>query len=226
MCAGVGLARAWRLRLRWRWCCGWSGRLWKACACGSSPSKDTGESLNGEPCPAPAAGGTPAALTSQGSMSHEGITDTAQNSTMTTDEPMGSNRPGQPGNPVSLPAQRLGRPERQGSTPKEVPGPSYESDDEGDGQARAKARLNDITHSVRGHANAAAAGTADDNGRRQAEKVVKHLAAERGLPTHTDPMVWHYVHTKSSNVFHWKPKPLSSGAMYLPRDEAPQWLSS
>ncbi len=86
-----------------------------------------------------------------------------------------SAQPGQPANPVSLPTQRPGQP---AANPK-APGPSYESDDEAEAPS-AEARLNDITRSVKSHARAAGAGSADEFARRQAEAAARRLAAEHG----------------------------------------------
>ncbi|KAG2434231.1 hypothetical protein HXX76_007956 [Chlamydomonas incerta] len=95
---------------------------------------------------------------------------------------MPSARPGQPANPVSLPTHQQpasARPANAG-TPKAAPGPSYESDDEDEQRGTVEERLGEITRSVKGHANAAGAGSLDDATRRQAEEAAKRLAAERG----------------------------------------------
>ncbi|KAG2447359.1 hypothetical protein HYH02_007687 [Chlamydomonas schloesseri] len=95
---------------------------------------------------------------------------------------MPSGKPGQPANPVSLPSHQQtasSRPAEAG-TPKAAPGPSYESDDEDEQRGTVEERLGEITRSVKGHANAAGAGSVDDAARRQAEEVAKRLAAERG----------------------------------------------
>ncbi|EFJ46063.1 hypothetical protein VOLCADRAFT_93574 [Volvox carteri f. nagariensis] len=100
---------------------------------------------------------------------------------MTTGSPMPSVQRGQPANPVSVPSHIVAKAGRQSGTPRAVPGPSYESEEEGEGRATVEERLNDITRSVKSHANAAGAGYVDEVARRHIEDAAKRLAAERGL---------------------------------------------
>lgn len=89
-----------------------------------------------------------------------------------------SAQPGQPANPVSASTQRPSPAEPAPNS--KAPGPSYESDDEAE-PLSAEARLNDITRSVKSHARAAGAGSADEFARRQAEAAAKRLAAAHGV---------------------------------------------
>ncbi|GIM10042.1 hypothetical protein Vretimale_13794 [Volvox reticuliferus] len=174
-CASGSWSWLWHLRSRrWRW--DWSCRCWK-------PSEDAQEMQNTQnPRPLAHARSSSGAVasTSQDSTSQNGTRGAAQLSSMTTDGPMPSAQPGRPANQVSLPTHMTGDQGHRTGTPKAAPGPSYESDDDdGGGLATAEERLNDITRSVKNHANAAGVGSQDEAARRLAEDAAKHWAAER-----------------------------------------------
>ncbi|GLC48078.1 hypothetical protein PLESTB_000712600 [Pleodorina starrii] len=163
----------------WRWV----RRLWRSD--GELPAPQAAApSTNGQTSIPSASSRPPAAPASQDSVSMQGTGDTSH-SNITTNGPTQSARPGQPANPVSLPggqqAATDGKARGQPGTEKAAPGPSYESDDEDGGRGTAEERLNEITKSVKGHANAAGAGSPDEAARRVAEEAAKRLAAERGL---------------------------------------------
>ncbi|KAG2494936.1 hypothetical protein HYH03_006871 [Edaphochlamys debaryana] len=131
------------------------------------------------PSPAPAGHALANMAGAVGDLTHMGGGfDSEPYSATATDAP----RPGVPANPVSMPSQQpQPKPpppqQKNPTTPKAGPGPSYESDDEGEGVSTAEERLQDITRSVKGHANAAGAASLDEAARRQAEDAAKRIAA-------------------------------------------------
>ncbi|GIL54004.1 hypothetical protein Vafri_9562 [Volvox africanus] len=173
-CASWSRLWHWRLR-RWHW--DWRCRCWKS-------SEDAQSTQNPFPQASTRSSNSAAASASQGGTSQNDARDAAQLSAMTTDGPTPSAKPGQPANQVSLPTHMAGAKGHRSGTPKAAPGPSYESDDdcEGDRRGTAEERLNDITRSVKSHANAA--GSQDAAARRLAEDAAKRLAAERSLLPH------------------------------------------
>ncbi|GLI68385.1 hypothetical protein VaNZ11_012713 [Volvox africanus] len=175
-------SRLWRWRSR-RWHWDWRCRCFKS----SEDAQDAQNTRNSFPQPSTRSSNGAATSASQGSTSQNDTRDATQLSTTTTDGPMHSAKPGQPANQVSLPTRMVGDIGHRTDTPKAAPGPSYESDDDEGGRlGTAEGRLNDITRSVKSHANAAGLGSQDEAARRQAEDAANRLAAERSLLPHDD----------------------------------------